>query len=249
MKKFLLLFFFLPLVLLVSPGSLPPGGAPPYAVVDEDPPANYAGLSWLNNWTRPPGPARVGLQVGHWHASEAPEEQKGLRDNTGASGGGQAEWQVNLRIAEQARDLLVAEGIVVDLLPTTIPPHYWADAFVAIHADGSLDEQKSGFKAAHPRRDLSGKAATLLEFVESSYQASTGLSRDTNVTRNMRGYYAFAWWRYQHAIHPKTPGVILETGFLTSANDRKIIVASSSAAATGIAAGLVSYLSSQGLVD
>ena len=40
----------------------------------------------------------------------------------------------------------------------------------------------------------------------------------------MQNYYAFNYRRYEHALHPMTIGVILETGFLTSAHDRTVIV-------------------------
>lgn len=43
------------------------------------------------NWQRPAGPLRVGIQAGHWFAAEAPDEQEGLRDNTGAQAGGTTE--------------------------------------------------------------------------------------------------------------------------------------------------------------
>src|SRR5579884_804401 len=36
----------------------------------------------------PPGPKRVGLQVGHWQAEDAPDELASLRTNPGAPGGG-----------------------------------------------------------------------------------------------------------------------------------------------------------------
>jgi N-acetylmuramoyl-L-alanine amidase len=78
-------------------------------------------------WTRPDGPLKVALQAGHWKAKDAPDEQAGLRDN-GTSGGGKAEWEVNLAIARRAAAILEEAGYVVDILPTTIPPDYFADA-------------------------------------------------------------------------------------------------------------------------
>jgi hypothetical protein len=93
------------------------------------------------NWTRPDGPLRVGLQVGHWKAADAPDEQENLRVNTGASAGGTTEWETNLKITEETKKLLEAKGVVVDILPVTIPPDYWADVFIAIHADGNARHQ------------------------------------------------------------------------------------------------------------
>jgi N-acetylmuramoyl-L-alanine amidase len=58
----------------------------------------------------------------------------------------------------------------------------------------------------------------------------------------MRGYYGFSWTRFQHAIAPTTPAAIIETGFLTSAADRKVIVNDPERAARGISAGIISFL-------
>lgn len=223
-------------------------GAPPYSEGDLEPPPESNLNSILLNWTRPDSPPKVGLQVGHWKNSELPDELERLRGNTGSTGGGKKEWEVNLKIAELTAELLKKEGIEVDILPSTVPKRYWADVFVAIHADGSLDYGTSGFKATHPRRDFTGNGERLLSFVEQEYEKATGLSKDPNVTRNMRGYYAFAWWRYKNAIHPMTTALILETGFLTSNKDRKIIVSAPEKSAEGLSAGIIEYLKSQSLL-
>lgn len=54
------------------------------------------------------------------------------------------------------------------------------------------------------------------------------------VTRRMQNYYAFNLRRYEHSLHPMTIGVIIETGFLTSAGDRQIILSDPERAARGI---------------
>lgn len=194
------------------------------------------------NWKRPEGPVRVGIQAGHWYASEAPDEQEGLRDNTGAQASGFTEWEANLKIAEETKKLLEAKGIMVDLLPTTIPPGYLADAFISIHADGSTDTTINGYKVASPRRDRSGTAQQLSDLIQARYGSSTLLSLSDTVTRNMRGYYAFNSRRYEHSIHPMTPGAILETGFISSAKDRKIIISNPKRAAQGLADGIMAFL-------
>ena len=192
-------------------------------------------------WERPDGPLRVALQAGHWRASEAPDEQSGLRDN-GTYGGGRAEWQVNLEIARKTAALLEAEGYPVEILPTTIPPGYWADLFISIHADGSPSPAASGYRAAAPRRDATGKAAEFVQLLERSYGEATGLPRYPTITRRMSSYYAFNYRRYDHALHPMTVGVILETGFLTSPRDRQVIVSAQDRAARGIASAALQYL-------
>lgn len=194
------------------------------------------------NWQRPPGPLRVGLQVGHWQLADVPEELEGLKASSGAQGPGISEQEVVLNIAQRTKTMLEAEGIIVDLLPATVPVDYVADAFVSIHADGNGSQNVSGFKISGPRRDFSGKADALVDALYASYEVATGLRRDQNVTRRMSAYYAFNWRRYDHAVHPLVPAVIVETGFVTSPTDRAVIVAAPERAAEGIAKGILEFL-------
>ena len=113
-------------------------GAPPYEVGENVLGFDIDNISSFVNWERPDGPVRVGLQVGHWKTDEAPEEQKRLRGNHGASGGGKSEWEVNMEIATRTAEILKERDISVEILPTTIPPDFWADAFVSIHADRTV---------------------------------------------------------------------------------------------------------------
>lgn len=254
MKKILLLFLpvyliGVPLFFYFQSSNSASVGAPPYKVTDKKIEFDIDNISSYVNWTRPEGPVKVGLQAGHWKTEQAPDEMERLRDNTGASGGGKSEYEVNLKIAEETAILLQEEGVEVEILPTTIPPDYFADVFISIHADGNTDTSKSGFKAAAPRRDTSGKAEKLLSFVESSYLEKTNLSIDPNVTRNMTGYYAFRWWRFEHTIHPMTPAIILETGFLSNPQDRGIIVDQPKIVAEGISNGVIDFLNSENLLD
>ena len=225
----------------------PQSGAPPYGEEESDAP-EMDRFAWLNNWKRPEGPPKVGLQVGHWKNEELPEELSRLRGSTGATGGGKSEWEVTLAIAENTAEILRAKGVMVDILPATVPSGYWADLFVALHADGSKDRSKSGYKIARSWRDISGKADELADFLDTSYQQATGLDRDPNVTRNMRGYYAFAWWRYEHAVHPMTAAVIVETGFLTNAADRQLLISRPQIPAGALARGMFTFLRSEGLI-
>jgi len=191
---------------------------------------------------------RIGLQAGHWLAAEAPDELAGIRTN-GTRGGGKAEWEVTLEIARLAAGMLEEAGYLVDVLPATLPPSYRADLFIAIHADGHNDTSISGFRAAS-RRDRIGRgrdfvsdsgresvSARGLEFVEilaAEYRKATNLRRMGDVTRRMENYYAFNSRRFVHSLHPETVGVILETGFLTNASDRRIIVDAPMQSARGI---------------
>lgn len=222
-------------------------GAPPYVIEDLEPPETDR-YTWIKNWVRPDGPPKVGLQVGHWQLDNLPEELERLQDNTGTSGGGKDEWEVNLDIAERTKEILETRGITVDILPAAVPVGYWADVFVAIHADGNLDTATRGYKVASPWRDFSGGAKQLVTDIETSYEATTGLPKDPKITRNMTGYYAFAWWRYDHAVHPRTASAIIETGFLTNWSDRQIIVEQPELSAQGLANGIIAYLEERKLL-
>ncbi|MBI4137553.1 N-acetylmuramoyl-L-alanine amidase [Candidatus Roizmanbacteria bacterium] len=222
-------------------------GAPPYGIDEEEVP-ELDPYAWIHDWVRPEGPAKVGIQVGHWKNDELPDELERLRGNTGSSGGGKSEWEVNLAIAEELKTLLESEGVEVDILPATVPEKYWADVFIAIHADGNLDSSVHGYKFASPWRDITGRADELVELLNATYEEATGLVYDPNISRNMRGYYAFSWWRHDHAIHPMTTGVIAETGFLTNYSDRQLLINSPEIPAQGIAEALIAHLEGEGLL-
>jgi N-acetylmuramoyl-L-alanine amidase len=184
-------------------------------------------------WEPPEGPVRIGLQVGHWKADEAPDELSGIREN-GTRWGDMPEWEANLAVAREAADELEGLGYEVDLLPAVVPPSYRAHLFISVHSDGSADPNASGFRVAEPRRDATGRASGFAELLRERYAEETGLARLPTVTHRMRNYYTFNFRRYEHALHPMTIGVIIETGYLTSPRDRKIIVDDPGRAARGI---------------
>lgn len=198
---------------------------------------------------RPEGSApRVGLQVGHWKSKELPEELARLRTSSGAFSDGYAEVDINLAIAQRVEKLLIARGVVVDLLPATVPPAYDADAFVAIHADGATTRSARGFKVATPWRTSQASAA-LADALSAEYGKATGMPRDGAITINMRGYYAFNYRRHEHAVARTTPAVILEMGFLTSPTDRAILFNRADRVAAGIANGIIGYLNARDPLD
>lgn len=183
---------------------------------------------------------RIALQAGHWRANEAPRELSGLRGN-GTQWQGTAEWEVNLEIAELAADMLRNDGYEVDVLPAVIPPGYRAHLFIAIHADGAEDPNASGFRVAAPRSDATGRAGQVVDILKDHYAEATGIRELGTVTRRMQNYYAFNFRRYEHALHPMTIAVILETGFVTSARDRRVIFDAPERAARGIAEAVRAY--------
>ena len=190
----------------------------------------------------PPGPKRVGLQAGHWRVEESPAELRGL--GPGASGGGRAEWEVNLDIAERTAAILRANGVEVDIIPSTLPIEYKAHAFLSIHADGDEAGARRGFKLGRAAWSATPDADDrLMAAITDTYGPATDLPIDpAGASRRMTAYYAFNSRRYCHAIAPGTPSAILEAGYLTSALDRQILLGNPDAAARGIAAGIMRFL-------
>ncbi len=191
----------------------------------------------------PPGPKRVGLQVGHWNTYNVPHELRRL--SPGSSAGGWNEWEVAMMIATQAKAFLEEAGVEVDLLPTAIPIRYRSHAFVSIHLDGDTSGRLNGYKVARP--GFSSIPETDDEFVHimnREYGAATGMVRDSDahISRRMTYYYAFNTRRYQHAIDLGTPALIVETGFLTSAGDRAFLTGRPELAGRGIANGILRFL-------
>jgi N-acetylmuramoyl-L-alanine amidase len=187
------------------------------------------------------GPRRVAIQAGHWKVNEAPAEFPNLRFEGGASVDGVDEVAVTLDVANRAANILRAKGVTVDVLPATVPPSYVADAFVSLHADDDGDGSATGFKLAHgsyrgPYED------GLVEAIAEEYARATELPQNDVVTDSMTDYYAFAWFRYQHALAPHTPAALLEMGFLSHDDDRALLTERPEIVAAGIANGLMRFL-------
>jgi hypothetical protein len=199
-------------------------------------------------WPVPPAGARVGVQAGHWRIEELPDDQARLRGQTGGSGGGYREVDVNLAVAQLVAALLAAHGVTVDLLPAAVPKGYQADAFVAIHCDASSDPGSSGYKLARYRASIIPEQDdTLVATLSQVYGEATGLRYDDNITRNMTGYYAYNARLYRSTISRWTPSAIIELGFLTDARDRALLVGQQDRLAEAVALGILRFLALNGL--
>ena len=208
--------------------------APPVQEAQEPPPRRrnrwwsrnrYPGpIPTPEEWQPPDGPVRIGLQVGHWRTEEVPRELSGLRRN-GTSWNGTPEWEVSLEIARHAGAMLEELGYVV----------------LAIHADASNDRSARGYRVAAPRRDASGRASGIVDLLKRTYGEATGIRRLPDATRRMRNYYAFNFRRYEHALHPMTIAAIVETGFLTNAGDRNVIMRQPERAARRIVEAITAF--------
>ena len=190
----------------------------------------------------PTGPRRVAIQAGHWKSDEAPDELRRLIPQTGAEWEGVTEVEINLDIAQRVGVMLNSKGIAVDILPTTIPVGYVADAFVALHADSDGFGVNSGFKMAHGSR-RGPYEDVLLNDIKDVYGAATGLDYDaTHISRNMTGYFGFSWSRFQHAVAAHTPAVILEMGYVSNDDDRALMLDRADVVASSIAVGVMKFL-------
>jgi len=58
----------------------------------------------------------------------------------------------------------------------------------------------------------------------------------------MTDYYAFAWYRYVHALSPFTPAAIVEMGYLSHEDDREVLLTRQTVVAQGIANGIIRFL-------
>lgn len=192
----------------------------------------------------PPGSKRVGLQAGHYRHEQAPGELIGLRSNPGAPGGGRIEWEVTIDVAERAADILRARGIEVDILPTTIPIRYRAHAFVAVHVDGDESGRLSGYKVSRPNfSSVPEVDEAFVDIAHAEYGAATGMIDDSaHISGRMRNYYAFNARRYQHAVAPGVPQIIVETGFMSSARDRAMLFGQPELPALGLANAVSRFL-------
>jgi len=209
-------------------------------------PTTLASTIWRQALNMLRGPIRVGIQVGHWRVEDYPEELEALRYNTGARANGVDEVKLNLTVAKALKRKLEAYGMVVDLLPATVPLRYRADLVVAIHADSSPDRRRRGYKSAHYRTPRNRLEPLLKERLDSAFLAASGLpDDDENVTGAMLEYYAFNTRHYLHSVSRGTPAVIVELGYISNLEDLAFLEDPERPAAA-LAKGITAYLEDHG---
>ena len=180
--------------------------------------------SWRQVLLTTLGPPRVGVQVGHDGAAAHPLELRHLRGNTGGQAGSLREVTITREVATVLAAQLRQQGITVDILGATPPKGYTADLLLSLHADSVTDSARSGYKSAVFDPPRSWLEDTLKSTIDSAYLNATGLADDTpNVTSNMVHYYAFNFRRYQHSVHPATPSLIVELGYLSNTYDAALL--------------------------
>lgn len=153
---------------------------------------------------------------------------------------GLTEASINFNTATRVAGLLRSEGYRVDILDEFDARlnGYKADVLLSIHSDSCtyINDQASGYKIARfLYSDIPAVEDKLVACVSSRYKKATGLRFHANtVTHNMTEYHAL------RKIDPKTPGAIIELGFMYL--DRTILTKRQDDMARGIADGLDCFL-------
>ncbi len=153
------------------------------------------------------------------------------------------EESINFAVSTRVVANLEARNFNVDLLDEFDPRliDYRADALVSIHANSCLDygEVVSGFIVSKSdARPEDGVDAFLRECIALNYGAHIPLRRSYNETDDMLNNHA---WR---KIHPLTPGVILEMGFMLA--DQEILTTQHDLLAHAITMGILCHLENAG---
>jgi len=154
--------------------------------------------------------------------------------------GGYREVDINLSVASQVREILIAEGYDVDILAEFDPrlSGYKAIALVSIHADSCeyVNDQATGFKLSPAiSTKYPEQAARLTACLRTRYADATGLQfHSGSVTGDMTNYHAFS------EISSDTPAAIIETGFMNL--DREILTQNQDLLAKGIASGILCFV-------
>jgi len=141
---------------------------------------------------------------------------------------------------------LRAIGVEVEVLPATPPVGYRADLFISVHADSVRNPDRRGYKSAHFEPARNPLEPILRRHLDEAYLRASRLADDSiNVSPTMREFYAFNHHKYRHSVHPDTPAVIVEMGYISNVRDRAYL-AKASEPADALFQGIVSYLRHQG---
>ena len=156
------------------------------------------------------------------------------------------EVDINFAVAQRVVAKLKAENFTVDLLDENDPrlDNYQGVALVSIHANTCYDfgEFVSGYivAKAEARPDF-GNDTLLRECVALNFGALVPLERSFVLTLDMTNYHVF------RIIHPLTPAVILEMGYMLA--DREVLEKEPELLAQAITNGIYCYLGLSGNVS
>ena len=149
------------------------------------------------------------------------------------------EHSINFAVATHVVANLEAMNFAVDMLDELDPRlvDYRANALVSIHANSCIDfgEYVSGFIVSKSdARPKTGADVFLRECIALNYGENIPLQRSFNETEDMINNHA---WR---KIHPLTPGVILEMGFMLA--DQEILTTQHDLLAHAITMGILCFI-------
>ena len=153
------------------------------------------------------------------------------------------EESINYAVSTRVVNNLEALNFTVDMLDEFDPRlvDYRADALVSIHANSCIDfgEVVSGYIVSKSdARPETGNDVFLRECIALNYAANIPLERSFNETEDMVNNHA---WR---KIHPLTPGVILEMGFMLA--DKEVLTTQHDLLAHAITMGILCYIENAG---
>ena len=175
---------------------------------------------------------RIGIQAGHYRTEELPLP---FKTQTGATGRGLREAQVTLPIAQETAKVLSAAGAQVDVLPAGIPKGYRADLVVAVHTDGGPADRRGYFVDYSARSATTVAEQIIARHITEAYR-DIGIPNVFRGTQNSRYYYGYS------SVDLSTPMVLIETGFLTNAQDQNAIIDRAADVGARIANGVLAYL-------
>lgn len=197
------------------------------AAASEAPPV-VATPNWLH---------RIGIISGHRGLS-----RQGIGDDPGAvCPDGLEEAQINFEVARRVVENLRARNYTVDLLDEFDArlDNYRAAALLSIHANTCQDygEYVSGYLVAKAAsRPDGGIDAYFVECTAFHYEELIPLQRSYNLTVDMTDYHVW------HKIHPLTPGVLIEMGYMLA--DRRILTEEPDLLAQALSNGILCLLGS-----
>ncbi len=153
------------------------------------------------------------------------------------------EADINFAVAQRVVASLESLNYGVELLDEYDPRlhNYRADALVSIHANTCYDfgEYVSGFIVAiSEARPEYGPDAFLRECIADNFGANVPLPRSYNVTEDMTEYHV--WQK----IHPLTPGMILEMGYMLA--DQAVLTEDPDLLARAVIAGILCFIENVG---
>ena len=224
---------------------IPIGGALAFTLVmavgatsPKPPPPESGAPESIESTARVP---RIAIQAGHWKAAEAPDELRRIRTNGTPLGNpspsGRSTWT---SLNGQRPSFAHWDTRWMSFPPWFRPPIAPTSLSLSMRMELRTARPRAIGLAAS-RRDRTGRGQEIAQLLSRTYGEATGLRHLPTNTRRMTNYYAFNDRRYRHSIDPATIGIIIETGFLTSPEDRSVIIDDPERSANGIVAAVTAF--------